>query len=101
MLTVSAALLSNTPRGVSWLIGQLLFALAFLEWFFVMHEAGHRTLFRQRLPNMLVRVLGYRLRCIDYRTSNEVGWWQWLHTAKKLTGVEFVFGRRDESGFTY
>lgn len=287
MLTVSAALLSNEPLGISWLVGQLLFALAFLEWFLILHEAGHRTLFRHRLPNtlvgaiagvfalipfsawrhiharhhawtgwqdmdattatlvprvlapwekwviniawrtgiplfsvlyrlqnywnpirlrqflaasvlprirteslilliiyaaivlwvgpwqlagncgvglllalaiqdplllsqhthmprhlangqavqpfshleqeaytrslrfpswfsvlimhfdahelhhMFVRVPGYRLRQIDYRTSNEVDWWQWLRAAKKLTGVEFLFGCRDESGFPY
>ena len=287
MLTVAAALLSIQPFGITWLAGQLLFALAFLEWFVILHEAGHRTLFRHRLPNRLagsiaglfalipfsawchiharhhawtgwqdmdattatlvqrplagwekwlinfawrtgvplfsilyrlqnywsprrlrqflsmsllprirnerllllsiyaaivlwlgpwqlvshcglglllalaiqdplllsqhthmprhladgktvrpfshleqeaytrsirfpswfsllimhfdahelhhifVRVPGYRLRRINYQVSNEVGWWQWLCAAKKLSGVEFLFGRRDESGFPY
>ena len=287
ILTIAAALLSTKASGISWMIGQLLFALAFLEWFIILHEAGHRTLFRRRLPNMLagtiagvfalipfsawrhiharhhvwtgwqdmdattatlvarplalwekasinfawrtglplfsvlyrlqnywnprrlrqfltasvlpririesllllsiyaviaswvgpwqlvancglglllalaiqdplllsqhthmprhladgkavqpfthseqeaytrsirfpswfsalimhfdahelhhmfVRVPGYRLRRIDYRPSNEVGWWPWLRAAKKLSGVEFLFGRRDESGFPY
>lgn len=286
-LTVSAVFLSLEPFGIAWLIGQLLFALAFLEWFFVLHEAGHRTLFRRRLPNlfagtiasffalipfsawrhiharhhvwtgwqdmdattatlaprplalwekwiinfawrtgiplfsvlyrlqnywnprrlrqflaasvlpririeslvlllfyaiivlwigpwqlasycgvglllalaiqdplllsqhthmprhlangksvqpfshgkqeaytrslrfpswisilfmhfdahelhhMFVQVPGYRLRRINYHPSNEVDWWQWLRAAKKLTGVEFLFGRREESGFPY
>ena len=54
IITASAGLLSIEPLGISWLIGQLLFALAFLEWFFILHEAGHRTLFRRRLPNLLV-----------------------------------------------
>jgi fatty acid desaturase len=53
------------------------------------------------LHHMFVRVPGYRLRRIHYRPANEVGWWQWLRAAKRLTGVEFLFGRRDESGFPY
>ena len=53
ILTGAAILLSVEPLSISWLIGQLLFALAFIEWFIILHEAGHRTLFRHRLPNIL------------------------------------------------
>ena len=47
-LTAVAAFLSSFPFGVAWALGQILFAFAFLEWFVLLHEAGHRTLFRHR-----------------------------------------------------
>ena len=39
-----------------WGLGQLLLALAGLRWFLILHEAGHRTLFRTRAWN---RVAGW------------------------------------------
>jgi fatty acid desaturase len=72
-------------------------SLRFPAWFsrMILHFDAHE------LHHMFVRVPGYRLRRIHYRPANEVGWWQWLRAAKRLTGVEFLFGRRDESGFPY
>ncbi len=72
-------------------------SIRFPAWFslFIMHFDAHE------LHHMFVRVPGYRLRRIDYHTSNEVNWWTWLRAAKRLSGVEFLFGRRDESGFPY
>lgn len=72
-------------------------SVRFPYWFslFIMHFDAHA------LHHMFVRVPGYRLRRIAYVPQNEVGWWTWLKAAKKLSGVEFLFGRRDESGFPY
>lgn len=52
-LTLGALVLSlNDAIGV-WLCGQLLLAVALLQWFAILHEAGHKTLFRSSWPNVL------------------------------------------------
>jgi fatty acid desaturase len=45
-LTSLAIWLSLLPYVALWLAGQVLLALALLQWFCVLHEAGHKTLFR-------------------------------------------------------
>ena len=52
------------------------------------------------LHHMYVRVPGYDLHRIGYRPANEVGWLAWLRAAKRLTGTQFLFGRREDTGFT-
>jgi omega-6 fatty acid desaturase (delta-12 desaturase) len=52
------------------------------------------------LHHMYVRVPGYDLHRIDYRPANAVGWLEWLRGAKRLTGTQFLFGRREDTGFT-
>ncbi len=37
-----------------WLTGQILLSLALLQWFILLHEAGHRTLFRSKRLNRAV-----------------------------------------------
>src|SRR5262245_30380472 len=46
VLTALALALSVRREVGPWLAGQGLLALAFLLWFAVLHEAGHKTLFR-------------------------------------------------------
>ena len=46
--------LALQPGLVPWGIGQLLLALALVQWFVVLHECGHDTLFRTRRLNHLV-----------------------------------------------
>lgn len=72
-------------------------SVRFPYWFslFIMHFDAHA------LHHMFIRVPGYRLRRIDYAPKNEVNWWSWIKAVKRLSGVEFLFGRRDESGFPY
>lgn len=45
-LTGVAIYLSLLPHLAVWLAGQVLLSLALLQWFCVLHEAGHKTLFR-------------------------------------------------------
>lgn len=52
--TVAGALLAASGAWLPWLFGQLLWAVAFLEWFLVLHEAGHQTLFTTRRANRVV-----------------------------------------------
>ncbi|MBI3776707.1 MAG: fatty acid desaturase [Gammaproteobacteria bacterium] len=65
------------PRWWSWML---------------MHFDAHE------LHHMHVRVPGYRLRSLNVHTPNEVHWWHWLRAAKKLSGVDFLFGSRDRTG---
>jgi acyl-lipid omega-6 desaturase (Delta-12 desaturase) len=48
LLTAGALWLSSRPGTLLWLAGQLLLALALVQWFSVLHECGHETLFRTR-----------------------------------------------------
>lgn len=52
-LTGVALTLSASGSLALWLPGQLLLAVALLQWFVLMHEAGHNTLFRGRRLNQL------------------------------------------------
>lgn len=68
-----------------------------------------------RLPNWLSRALlrfdahelhhlypgvpGYLLRRIAYSPPNEVHWLIWLRASRKLSGTNFLFGRREQTGF--
>ena len=65
------------PRWLSWML---------------LHFDAHE------LHHMYVRVPGYRLRALSIQTPNEVSWWRWLRAAKKLSGVDFLFGSRDRTG---
>lgn len=51
------------------------------------------------LHHMYVRVPGYDLHRIGYRPANAVGWLPWLRGAKRLTGTQFLFGQREDTGF--
>ncbi len=50
------------------------------------------------LHHLYVRVPGYRLHRIAYEPANQVGWVTWLRAAKRLSGVEFLFGNREQTG---
>ena len=51
--TALALVLSSAPGVVPWVSGQVLLSLCLLQWFVLLHEAGHRTLFRSRGLNAL------------------------------------------------
>ncbi len=52
-ITCLAIYLSNSDQSAIWLGGQTLLALAMLQWFVLIHEAGHKTLFRHGLLNRI------------------------------------------------
>ena len=81
-LTASGLLLSSSPSPLVWLAGQILLAIAFLQWFAVLHEAGHKTLFRSAALN---RGCGYLAgfaalmpadcwRCVHAKHHYWTGW---------------------------
>lgn len=53
LLTALGIWLSVSGLFFGWIIGQSILALAFLQWFILLHEAGHRTLFRSRALNTI------------------------------------------------
>ncbi|MEP6733397.1 MAG: fatty acid desaturase [bacterium] len=55
-LTTLALYLSAQPHWALWLWGQALLAIAMVQWFALLHECGHETLFRTK---RLHRPLGY------------------------------------------
>jgi acyl-lipid omega-6 desaturase (Delta-12 desaturase) len=65
-LTGLALLLSASSLLGLWLLGQGLLAIAFLFWFAVLHEAGHKTLFRTLWLNALAGHLAGFLALIPF-----------------------------------
>src|SRR6478735_1934129 len=55
-LTATSLWLSSSESRWVWAVGQVLFALALVQWFSVLHECGHETLFRARRAH---RVIGW------------------------------------------
>jgi len=53
-LSVTGAALASGESLGWWAVGQGLLALAFVEWFVLLHECGHATLFASRRLNLLV-----------------------------------------------
>ena len=49
-----------------WLLGQLLWAVTFLQWFSILHEAGHKTLFASSLANRWVGQLAGWMAIIPF-----------------------------------
>lgn len=59
-LTATSLFLSTFHELWVWLIGQVLLACAMLQWFALVHEAGHKTLFRSgRLNYLAGHLAGY------------------------------------------
>ena len=54
VLTGAGLFFATNKSWVIWFVGQVLFALAFVKWFTLLHEAGHQTLFASRTWNTVV-----------------------------------------------
>lgn len=52
-LSVAGVYLATRTTWLPWLAGELLLAAAFVQWFVLLHECGHRMLFRSRRLNTL------------------------------------------------
>ena len=58
----------------------------------IMHFDAHE------LHHMYPSVPGYRLLQIDFKPRNEVDWIEWTRAAKRLTGTDFLFRNRNDTG---
>jgi len=72
-LTGLALALSATDPWPLWLLGQVVLALTLLQWFVLLHEAGHNTLFRTPLLNRCAGRLAAYFAVIPY------GCWKLVH----------------------
>ena len=80
--TYGGFMLADSAGLFGWLSGQLLLAAAWLQWFVLLHEAGHHTLFANRSLNTLCGHLsgfmsGFPFlswRLIHYRHHKWTGW---------------------------
>ena len=73
LTTVVAAWCALTLNLAGWLCGQALFALVFLQWFVMLHEAGHQTLFKNRLLNRIVGHIAGFFAIIPFQS------WRYIH----------------------
>jgi len=51
LMTATSIAMSLSSDGWLWLAGQLLLSITFIQWFAILHEAGHKTMFRTRWLN--------------------------------------------------
>lgn len=100
--TVGAIALSARGGWAGWIAGQLILAIAFVHWFTVLHEAGHRTLFRNRRANAIAGTLAGFLALIPYRSWVRVhgrhhkwtGWQDLDPTAESLVREDLSWLQR-------
>ena len=64
--TATALWLASRESATAWLVGQLVLAAAFVQWFVLLHECGHGTLFKSRTANVLVGQLAGVLTMIPF-----------------------------------
>lgn len=72
LTTLSIGLSTSIHLG-SWLIGQILLAFVFIQWFALLHEAGHKTLFRTARLNKLSGHLSGFMALIPFDC------WKYIH----------------------
>ena len=71
-VTASGIALSLSPHWWVWGVGQLLLALSFTQWFAVLHECGHETLFRTKRFHAPIGQLAGFLSLIPFRNWKSV-----------------------------
>ena len=72
LLTAAALALSLSGGALAWGAGQLLLAIALLQWFVLLHEAGHLTLFRRRALNLVAGHVAGFLALIPFESWRRV-----------------------------
>jgi fatty acid desaturase len=83
--TVTGTWLSLKPHAVWWLAGQLLLAATLVQWFILLHECGHHTLFRASWLNDIAGHLAGFFALIPYDA------WKRVHNRHhKWTGWQDV-----------
>jgi acyl-lipid omega-6 desaturase (Delta-12 desaturase) len=70
--TAGGIWLSTRDAVLWWLLGQALLGVAFVQWFVILHEAGHDTLFHSRRLNTIAGSLAGAMSLIPYRCWRRV-----------------------------
>ncbi len=71
-LTIAGLWLALSRQWATWLAGELLLGIVLVEWFIVLHECGHGTLFRSRRLHLAVGHLAGFLSLIPFDTWKRV-----------------------------
>lgn len=72
MATALGIGLSLQDSALAWVAGQMLLAIAFVQWFVVLHECGHETMFHSRSLNRAVGVLAGWIALIPFQTWRRI-----------------------------
>jgi omega-6 fatty acid desaturase (delta-12 desaturase) len=72
LLTAAGLALSAADQPLVWLAGQIVLAIALMQWFIVLHEAGHFTLFASRAGNTVAGHLAGFLALIPFESWRRV-----------------------------
>jgi omega-6 fatty acid desaturase (delta-12 desaturase) len=91
--TAAGVLLSLAGDWRLWIAGQMLLGLMFVQWFVVLHECGHETLFKNRRWHRVAGFLAAALALIPYHSWTRVhgrhhkwtGWQDLDPTTESLT----------------
>lgn len=67
-----AGLALSMYGGMPWFSGQLILSVAYVQWFIVLHECGHETMFRSSRMNSLVGRLAAFFSLIPYKCWKRV-----------------------------
>jgi acyl-lipid omega-6 desaturase (Delta-12 desaturase) len=70
--TALAVWLSTSGGWIRWAIGQALLGAALVQWFTVLHECGHRTMFRGRRLNAIAGAVAGFMAMIPFRSWTRV-----------------------------
>lgn len=73
VLVLAALALSRMESTWLWFVGQICFAVGFVKWFTLLHEAGHNTLFASRIGNTVVGRLASVIAILPYSS------WKAIH----------------------
>lgn len=85
LLTVVGVALSLQPKWWSWLLGQAVLAAAMIQWFALLHECGHGTLFHTKALHLPIGWLAGFFSMIPF------GCWKRVHGRHhKWTGWQDV-----------
>lgn len=71
-LTAVSIFLSAFESPLLWLAGQILLAIALIEWFVILHECGHETLFKTNRLHLYAGHLASFFSVIPFRCWREV-----------------------------
>jgi fatty acid desaturase len=71
-MTAAAIWLSSSGGWIRWAAGQALLGGALVQWFAVLHECGHRTMFRGRRLNAVAGHLAAFVTLVPFRSWTKV-----------------------------
>lgn len=72
LATAAGVALSTLGGWIAWAAGQILLSLVLVQWFVILHECGHETLFRSRRLNSIAGRVAAFFALIPYHSWTRV-----------------------------